>query len=104
MQMNQAALAPRGENSRGRGSVADALEQTAELLYARWTRAVDLLYSEAVRRRQISVGERESARSARRLKNLQRIVRKVLADYHAIELERQRHEQGRSIQDAGEST
>jgi hypothetical protein len=70
--------------------VADALDLTAALLYARWRRAVDLLWREAVRRRQFSLEERERARSARRMKNLQRIVRKALADYHRIEMERQR--------------
>src|SRR6266496_1217063 len=34
--------------------------------------------------------ERERVRSARRMKNLQKIVRKALADYHRIDLERQR--------------
>jgi hypothetical protein len=72
------------------GPVSDVLDLTADLLYARWRRAVDLLWREAVRRRQASLGDRESARSARRIKNLQRIVRKALADYHRIELERQR--------------
>ena len=70
--------------------MADALDLTAALLYARWRRAVDLLWREAVRRRQSSLEERERARSARRMKNLQRIVRKALADYHRIEMERQR--------------
>lgn len=70
--------------------MADALDLTAELLYARWRRAVDLLWRESVRRRQADLEERERIRSARRLKNLQRIVRKALADYHRIEVERQR--------------
>jgi hypothetical protein len=70
--------------------VADALDLTAELLYTRWRRAVDLLWREAVRRRRSGLAERERARSARRMKNLQKIVRKALADYHRIELERQR--------------
>jgi len=51
---------------------------------------MDLLWRETVLRRQQYLAERERARSARRLKNLQRIVRKALADYHRIELERQR--------------
>jgi hypothetical protein len=69
--------------------VADTLDLTADLLYARWKRAVDLLWRETVRRRQENLADRERARSARRLKNLQRIVRKALADYHRIELARQ---------------
>jgi hypothetical protein len=70
--------------------MADVLDLTAEILYARWRRAVDLLWREAVWRRQSNLAERERVRSARRLKNLQMIVRKALADYHRIELERQR--------------
>jgi len=69
--------------------VADTLDLTADLLYARWKRAVDLLWRETVRRRQENLAERERARSARRLKNLQRIVRKALADCHRMELRRQ---------------
>ena len=70
--------------------MADVLDLTADLLYARWKRAVDLLWREAVRRRHASLEERESSDSARRIKNLQRIVRRALAEYHRIELERQR--------------
>jgi hypothetical protein len=70
--------------------VADTLDLTAALLYARWRRAVDLLWREAVRLRQSGLEAQERVRSARRMKNLQRIVRKALADYHRIEMERQR--------------
>ena len=70
--------------------MADVLDLTAAVLYARWRRAVDLLWREAVWRRQNDLAERERARSARRLRSLQRIVRKALSDYHRIELERQR--------------
>lgn len=66
------------------------MDLTAELLYARWMRAVDLLWREALRRRQSNLAERERAQSARRVRNLQKIVRKALADYHRIEVERQR--------------
>jgi hypothetical protein len=68
--------------------VADALDLAAELLYARLKRAVDLLWRETVRRREKRFDERERRRSARRMRNLQRIVRKALADYHRIEVER----------------
>jgi hypothetical protein len=68
--------------------VADALDLAAELLYARLKRAVDLLWRETVRRREKRLDERERRRSARRMKNLQKIVRKALADYHRIEVER----------------
>ena len=70
--------------------MADTLDLTAALLYARWRRAVDLLWREAVRLRQSGLVAQERARTARRMKNLQRIVRKALADYHRIEMERQR--------------
>ncbi|HLN57221.1 MAG TPA: hypothetical protein VK416_01600 [Thermoanaerobaculia bacterium] len=76
--------------------MADTLDLTAELLYARWRRAVDLLWREAVRRRQSGPAERERARSGKRVKNLQKIVRKALADYHRIELERQRSQSSKS--------
>jgi hypothetical protein len=69
--------------------MADALDPMAELLYARWRRAVDLLWREAARRRREELAEKERRRSARRMRNLQRILRKALADYHRIELERQ---------------
>jgi len=70
--------------------MGNTLDFAAELLYARWKRAVDILWRESVHRRQKSIERQERARSARRLRNLQRIVRRALADYHRIELERQR--------------
>ena len=82
--------APNREKMRGGGCVADTLDLAAELLYTRWKRAVDILWRESVHRRRATLAERERARSARRLKNLQRIVRRALSDYHRIELERRR--------------
>jgi len=71
--------------------VGSTLDLSADLLYTRWKRAVDILWRETVRRRrQVAQAERERARSARRMRNLQRIVRKALSDYHKIELQRQR--------------
>jgi hypothetical protein len=70
----------------------NALDPTADLLYAKWKRAVDRLWRETVWRRQASLAERERLRSLRRMRNLQRIVRKALSDYHKIELERQRRD------------
>jgi hypothetical protein len=67
--------------------VADVLRPTADLLYARWRRAVDLLWREVLRRRQRQLTEREQAAAARRIRNLQRIVRRALAEYHRLELE-----------------
>jgi hypothetical protein len=70
--------------------MGSTLDWTAELLYTRWKRAVDILWRESVHRREKNLERQERTRSARRLKNLQRIVRKALADYHCIEIERQR--------------
>lgn len=86
MQMHQKPALARGRI----GPVATTLDLTADLLYARWRRAVDMLWREAVRRRQANLAAIERSRSARRMRSLQRIVRKALADYHRIELERQR--------------
>ena len=69
--------------------MAETLDLTPELLHQRWRRAVDLLWRETVRRRRAGFAEWERLRSARRLRNLQKIVRKALSDYHRIELERQ---------------
>lgn len=68
--------------------MAQTLDPAADLLYARWRRAVDLLWREVLRRRQRQLTERERALAARRIRNLQRIVRKALAEYHRIQLER----------------
>ena len=69
--------------------MAETLDLTEELLYQRWRRAVDLLWRETVRRRQAGAAEWERLRSARRLRNLQKIVRKALSDYHRLEVEHQ---------------
>jgi hypothetical protein len=70
--------------------MADTLELTAALLYRRWRRAVDMLWRETVRCRDAGLGSWEKLRSIRRRRNLQKIVRRALSDYHSIELERQR--------------
>jgi len=69
--------------------IGDALDARAELFRARWKRAVDLLWRETVLRRRLSEGK-ERRRAERRAKNLQKIVRRALSEYHRIELERQR--------------
>ena len=68
--------------------MASGLDLTAEHLYGRMRRAVDLLWRETVLRKRERLDERERRRSARRVKNLQKIVRRALADYHRIEVER----------------
>ncbi len=77
--------------------MGDVLEITAAALYARWRRAVDLLWRESVLRRQLASNQSASARDARRRRNLQRIVRKALSDYHRIELERQARGEARRV-------
>lgn len=68
--------------------MANALDVTAELLSTRLRRAIDLLWRETVRRRRARLDELERRRSARRMRNLQKIVRRALADYHRIQIER----------------
>ena len=69
------------------GDTMDLALLTAE---ARWKRAVDLLWREVVRLRRERLEARERERSRRRLKNLRRIVRRALSDYHASALARQK--------------
>jgi hypothetical protein len=66
-----------------------SLDFRAELLFTRWARAVDLLWRATVARRRLPDGE-ERRRAERRARNLQRIVRRALSEYHRIEVERQR--------------
>lgn len=73
----------------GVSEMADALPGAA-LLHARWLRAVDLLWRETVRRRQTDLDLQEQMRAEKRLRALRRIVRKALADYHRIQLARER--------------
>jgi hypothetical protein len=61
----------------------------AEMAYARWKRAVDLLVREVVRRREAQALEEERSRVERRVRNLRRIVRRALSEYSRIQIERQ---------------
>ena len=61
----------------------------AEIAYARWKRAVDLLLREVVRRREEDAREEERARAERRMRNLRRIVRRALSEYSRIQIARQ---------------
>jgi hypothetical protein len=70
--------------------MAEAPDLAVALLHSRWRRAVDLLWRETVIRRQARLDERERRRLARRVRNLQKIVRRALSEYHRLELERQR--------------
>ena len=66
-----------------------SLDFQAELSFSRFSRAVDLLWRATVQRRRLPEGE-ERRRAERRARNLQRIVRRALSEYHRIEVERQR--------------
>ena len=74
----------------------DSMGEVLELVPAqvRWKRAVDLLWREVVWLRRQRLEAREQDRARRRLKNLRRIVRKALAEYHATALARQSRPQG----------
>ena len=71
-------------------ATADAVDAAAALGYDRWRRAVDRLWRETVLCREARLAGWERVRAARRRRNLQKIVRRALADYHRLELERQR--------------
>lgn len=68
----------------------ELFDLAAGLAEARWKRAVDLLWREVVRFRRVRMEARERERARRRLKNLRRIVRKALSEYHASEVARQK--------------
>ena len=61
----------------------------AAMAYTRWTRAVDLLVREVVRRRKSRAAAEEHARTEQRVKNLRRIVRRALSEYSRIQIARQ---------------
>jgi hypothetical protein len=62
----------------------------ASIAYARWKRSVDLLIREVVaRRRTQAEASAEHARAVRRVRSLRRIVRKALAEYSRLQLEKQ---------------
>jgi hypothetical protein len=61
----------------------------ADLAYARWKRAVDLLMREVVWRRELEKRQDERARAEKRVRNLRRIVRRALAEYSRIQIARQ---------------
>ena len=62
----------------------ELLDLAVGMAEARWKRAVDLLWREVVRLRRVRLEARERERARKRLKNLRRIVRKALSDYHAL--------------------
>jgi len=69
--------------------MAAAQDVAVSLAHERWRKAVDNLWREVLYAHRTKLERREEERSRRRLKNLKRIVRKALAEYHRLELERQ---------------
>ena len=65
-----------------------AIQFEASLAQERWRRAVDNLWREVLYFRRGRLADRERERARKRLKNLRRIVRKALSEYHRLELER----------------
>ncbi|HSS45436.1 MAG TPA: hypothetical protein VLO07_08860 [Thermoanaerobaculia bacterium] len=69
--------------------MAATLDLAVSLAHERWRKAVDNLWREVLFAQQAKLEERERERCRRCLKNLRRIVRKALAEYHRLELDRQ---------------
>ncbi len=70
------------------GAVTETFD-VAELAFARWKRAVDLLMREVVWRREVEKRQKERVRAEKRVRNLRRIVRRALAEYSRIQIARQ---------------
>ena len=65
------------------------MQLQSTLAQERWRKAVDNLWREVLYYRRARLADRERERAQRRLRNLRRIVRRALAEYHRIEVERQ---------------
>ena len=61
----------------------------ANLAEERWRKSVDNLWREVLYYRRCRLADRSRERAKRRLKNLRRIVRRALSEYHRLEVERQ---------------
>jgi hypothetical protein len=85
MRLSHAAFS---SESYPRYDVTETFDLSAEA-YARWKRAVDLLFREAVRRREAQARDEERSRAERRVRNLRRIVRRALSEYSRIQISRQ---------------
>jgi len=83
IQMHQSRRARGRQDGRTRSNV-NALDARAELFYVRWKRAMDILWRETAERRRTALSVAETARAARRLKALRRIVRRALTEYHRV--------------------
>jgi len=64
----------------------------ATLAQQRWRKAVDNLWREVLYYRRNRLANLERERAEKRLKNLRRIVRHALSEYHRIQVERQARE------------
>ncbi len=64
------------------------MQLQATLAQERWRKAVDNLWREILFYRRARLADRERERAQKRLKNLRKIVRRALSEYHRIELER----------------
>jgi len=53
----------------------------------RWRKAVDTLWREVLYYRRARLADRERERADRRLRNLRRIVRHALSEYHRLQVE-----------------
>jgi hypothetical protein len=65
----------------------------ATLAQQRWRKAVDNLWREVLYYRRNRLANLERERAEKRLKNLRRIVRHALSEYHRIQVERQAREE-----------
>jgi len=67
--------------------LARAIELQAGLAQERWRKAVDALWREVLYYRRLRLADRERERAERRLRNLRRIVRRALSEYHRLQIE-----------------
>ncbi len=64
-----------------------AIELQTGLAQERWRKAVDALWREVLYYRRARLADRERDRAERRLRNLRRIVRHALSEYHRLQVE-----------------
>lgn len=73
-------------------SAVSSLDLAAAAAEVRWRRAVDRLWREVLARRNLRLADLERKRVERRIRNLRKVVRRALSEYHRIELERSSRE------------
>lgn len=69
------------------GFLASAIELQAGRAQERWRKAVDTLWREVLYYRRLRLADLERERASRRLRNLRRIVRRALSEYHRLQIE-----------------